>query len=647
MREATRTEAPMALPTLDSVRLTDFDLHLFREGMHLKLYEKFGAHPAAADGVAGTHFAVWAPNARAVSIVGDFNGWRAGADPMELRGPSGVWEAFLPGVGAGALYKYAVESMLHGYRTERADPLGFGAEIRPLTASRVCELDDYVWGDGQWMANRAAAHRLDAPISIYEVHLGSWRRVPEEGNRWLTYGELAARLVPYVVDMGYTHVELLPVTEHPFDGSWGYQTLGYYAPTSRFGPPEGLMGLIDAFHRAGVGVLLDWVPAHFPRDGHGLGYFDGTHLYEHADPRQGEHPDWGSLIFNYGRNEVRNFLLSNALFWMDRYHVDGLRIDAVASMLYLDYSRAEGDWIPNRYGGRENLEAIDFLRLLNEKVYGVHGDAITVAEESTSWPAVSRPTYLGGLGFGFKWDMGWMHDSLEYFRRDSLFRHYHHEQLTFRMLYAFTENFLLPLSHDEVVHGKGSLIGKMPGDDWQKFANLRLLHGWMYAQPGKKLLFMGGEFGQWREWNHDYSLDWHLLGEPAHAGMQRLVRDLNLLYRREPALHELDHDPAGFEWVDCNDAEQGVLHLLRKGRSGTRSLLVSMNFTPVPRHGYRVGVPVPGTWHEVLNTDADIYGGSALGNQGSVNTQPVPWHGRECSLELLLPPLAMVVLQSP
>jgi 1,4-alpha-glucan branching enzyme len=637
----------MTSRTLESVRLTDFDLHLFHEGMHLKLYEKFGAHSATADGVEGTHFAVWAPNARAVSVVGDFNDWQPGTHRLESLGSSGVWEAFVPDVGAGALYKYAMESALHGYRTERADPIGFGAEIRPRTASRVCELDRYAWGDGAWMAGRAAAHRLDAPLSIYEVHLGSWRRVPEEGNRWLTYEELAARLVPYVVEMGYTHVELLPVMEHPFDGSWGYQTVGYYAPTSRFGPPEGLMALIDAFHRAGVGVLLDWVPAHFPRDGHGLGYFDGTHLYEHADPRQGEHPDWGSLIFNYGRNEVRNFLLSNALFWLDRYHMDGLRIDAVASMLYLDYSRTEGDWIPNRYGGRENLEAIDFIRLLNEKVYGHHADTVTVAEESTAWPAVSRPTYLGGLGFGFKWDMGWMHDSLDYMARDPIFRRYHHEQLTFRMLYAFTENFVLPLSHDEVVHGKGSLIGKMPGDDWQKFANLRLLHGWMYAQPGKKLLFMGGEFAQWREWSHDHSLDWHLLGEPAHAGMQHLVRDLNALYRREPAMHELDFDPAGFEWVDCNDAEQGVLHLLRKGRSGSRTLLVSMNFTPAPRHAYRVGVPAPGTWRELLNTDATIYGGSGLGNGGAVDAQPVPWHGREHSVELLLPPLAMVVLASP
>ena len=637
----------MSSTSLESVRLTDFDLHLFAEGTSLKLYEKLGAQLTEMDGVAGTQFAVWAPNARRVSVVGEFNGWRAGANALEQRNLSGVWEGFLPAVGHGSLYKYVVESKVGGYRSERADPFGFAAEIRPQTASRVCDLSLHQWRDEDWMARRSEAHRIDAPISVYEVHLGSWMRNPEEGNRWLTYVEMSDRLVAYVLEMGYTHVELMPVTEHPFDGSWGYQTVGYFAPTSRFGSPREFMSLVDAFHRAGIGVILDWVPAHFPRDEHGLGYFDGTHLYEHADPRQGAHPDWGTFIFNYGRNEVRNFLLSNALFWLDRYHIDGLRVDAVASMLYLDYSRAEGEWLPNRHGGRENLEAIDFLRQLNEKVYAEHPGTFMVAEESTSWPAVSRPTYLGGLGFGFKWDLGWMHDTLDYLEKDPVHRRFHHDRLTFRMMYAFRENFMLPLSHDEVVHGKGSLISRMPGDEWQQFANLRLLHAMTYVQPGKKLLFMGGEFGQWQEWDHDSSLAWHLLERPAHEGVRRLVQDLNRLYRQVPALHERDHDPGGFEWIDCNDADQSVLSLIRKGRDPSDMVLAVANFTPVPRTSYRVGVSTKGEWREVLNTDALCYGGSGMGNAGAVTTEHSPWHGRDHSLSIVVPPLAMVVFAAP
>jgi len=633
--------------SLETVRLTEFDLHLFAEGTHARLYEKFGAHPVAAGATKGTHFSVWAPNARRVSVAGDFNAWKRGATPLEPRGDSGVWEAFVPGVGPGALYKYAIDSRLGSYRTERADPFGFAAELRPQTASRVCDLDGYRWDDAEWMARRGEAQGRDAPIAIYELHLGSWRRGAGAGNPWLTYAEIAEHLIPYVKEMGYTHVELLPVTEHPFDGSWGYQTVGYFAPTSRFGSPQDFMRLVDALHREGIGVILDWVPAHFPRDEHGLGYFDGTHLYEHADPRQGEHPDWGTFIFNYGRNEVRNFLHSNARFWLERYHVDGLRIDAVASMLYLDYSRAAGQWIPNRFGGRENLEAIDFLRQLNEQVAADHPDTLVFAEESTAWPGVSRPVHLGGLGFHFKWDMGWMHDALDYFRLDPIHRRFHHQRLTFRTMYAFSENFVLPLSHDEVVHGKGSLFGRMPGDEWQRFANLRLLHAFMYVQPGKKLLFMGGEFGQYREWNHDGSLDWDLLEQPSHAGVRRLVADLNRLYREQRALHQGEQDPACFEWVDCNDADQSALSLLRRGRNPADLLLAVLNFTPVPRHAYRVGVPRSGVWREVLNTDATLYGGSGQGNLGGVEARPVRWHGRDQSLALILPPLAMVVLAAP
>jgi 1,4-alpha-glucan branching enzyme len=630
---------------MSTATLTDFDVHLWSEGSHYRAYEKLGAHLAERDGAAGTQFAVWAPNARQVSVVGEFNGWEAGANRMRPVGSSGIWEAFVPGVGPGALYKYAIVSRYHNYWVEKADPYAFASEMRPGTASKVWDLSGYEWGDQEWMARRARANALDAPIAIYEVHLGSWQRVPGEGNRWLTYRELADQLADYAHDMGYTHVELLPVSEHPFDGSWGYQPVGYYAPTSRFGTPQDFMYLVDTLHRRGLGVILDWVPAHFPRDEHGLGYFDGTHLYEHADPRMGQHQDWGTFIYNYGRREVSNFLISNALFWLDRYHVDGLRVDAVASMLYLDYSRKPGEWTPNPYGGRENLDAIAFLRRFNEKVYGEYPDVMTIAEESTAWPMVSRPTYLGGLGFGYKWDMGWMHDTLDYFALDPVHRKYHHNRLTFRMLYAFTENYILPLSHDEVVHGKRALLSKMPGDDWQKFANLRLLFGYQYAQPAKKLLFMGGEFGQWDEWDHDTSLDWHLLDYPAHQGLQRWVRDLNTFYRAEPAMHQLDCDSAGFEWVDCNDSEASVVSLLRKARDPNDCILVVCNFTPVPRHNYHVGVPYGGQWDEVLNSDAPLYGGSGQGNFGGVEAAPVPCHGRPYLLTITAPPLGMVVFK--
>ena len=625
--------------------LTDYDLYLLGEGKHYRIYDKLGAHVIDKDGAPGTHFAVWAPNARAVSVIGDFNGWTPATHPLHSRGTSGVWAGFVPQAAAGALYKFAIESQYNDYRVEKADPCGFAAEIRPHTASKVWDLSRYAWNDGDWMAQRAKANALDAPLAIYEVHLGSWRRVPEDGNRWLSYRELAPLLAEYLKHLGYTHVEFMPVTEHPFDGSWGYQTVGYFAPTSRFGTPDDFRFLVDTLHQAGIGVILDWVPAHFPRDGHGLAYFDGTHLYEHSDPRKGAHTEWGTFIFNYGRNEVTNFLISNALFWLDKYHIDGLRVDAVASMIYLDYARKEGEWIPNQYGGRENLEAVAFLRRLNERVYGTFPDAVMIAEESTAWPMVSRPTYLGGLGFGLKWDMGWMHDTLKYMALDPVHRKYHHNQLTFRSLYAFTENFVLPLSHDEVVYGKRSLLDKMPGDLWQKFANFRLLLGIMYAQPGKKLLFMGGEFGQWQEWNHDSSLSWHLLNEPLHAGLQRWVRDLNTVYRGEPAFHQRDCDPSGFEWIDCSDFEQGVISLLREGKIANDYLLIACNFTPVPRYNYHIGAPWPGRWQELLNSDAPLYGGAGQGNLGSTHAAPIPWHGRPHLLNVTLPPLAMVVFK--
>jgi 1,4-alpha-glucan branching enzyme len=627
----------------DVSRLSDDDLFLFNEGSHFALWEKLGAHQAEGEGRHGTCFAVWAPDAEGVSVAGDFNGWNKDSHPLAERGQSGIWEGFIPGIGKGALYKYHVRSRFHGYRVDKADPFGFHHETPPKTGSVVWDLE-YGWGDAAWMKTRGNHGGLDKPMSIYEVHLGSWMRMPEDGNRWLSYRELGPKLAEYVTRMGFTHVEFMPVMEHPFYGSWGYQITGFFAPTSRYGTPQDFMFLIDTLHQAGIGVILDWVPSHFPSDEHGPAYFDGTHLYEHADPRQGYHPDWGSYIFNYGRSEVRSFLTSNALFWLGTYHVDGLRVDAVASMLYLDYSRKAGEWIPNRYGGRENLDAISFLRRTNEEVYHRHPDVQTTAEESTAWPMVSRPTYLGGLGFGFKWDMGWMHDTLEYMHRDPIHRKHHHDQLTFRQLYAFHENFVLPLSHDEVVHGKGSLLDKMPGDEWQRFANLRLMLAYMWAQPGKKLLFMGGEIAQWREWRHDESLDWHLLQHAPHEGVRRLVAELNRLYRTEGALHENDCDASGFEWVDCGDWQGSILSFLRKGKEGT-SVVVACNFTPVPRLGYRIGVPSGGRWRELVNTDAAEYGGSGMGNLGAVHAEAVPMHGRDHSLALLLPPLAAVFLK--
>jgi len=621
------------------------DLHLWNEGTHSRAYRSMGAHLATIDGVAGTSFAVWAPNARSAAVMGDFNGWDKERHPLRPLGSSGVWQGFVPGVGRGAVYKYHLRARHGGHAVDKADPFGFLHEAPPRTGSIVWDLD-HRWGDGAWMSGRAARNGLASPMSIYEVHLGSWRRVPEEGNRPLTYREAAPLLADYAVETGFTHVELLPLTEHPFYGSWGYQTTGYFAPTSRFGTPQDLMFLVDTLHQRGVGVILDWVPSHFPTDEHGLAYFDGTHLFEHADRRQGHHPDWDSFIFNYGRHEVKSFLVSSALFWLDHFHADGLRVDAVASMLYLDYSRKHGEWIPNVHGGRENLEAIAFLRALNETVYREYPDVQTIAEESTSWPMVSRPLYVGGLGFGLKWDMGWMHDTLGYLRHDPIHRRYHHNEITFRMMYAFSENMVLPLSHDEVVHGKGSLLDKMPGDDREQFANLRLLLAYQWAQPGKKLLFMGGELAQRGDWSHERSLDWHLLDAPWHAGVRILVGDLNRLLR-EPALHARDFDPAGFEWVDANDADASVLSFLRRAGGGAPDLLVVINFTPVVRRNYRVGVPRGGLWSEVLNTDAPLYGGSGVGNLGGVEAAPVSSHGRPHALSLTLPPLAAVFFKGP
>ncbi len=627
----------------DAARLlTADDLYLFGEGRHFRLYDKLGAHAATRAGKQGVAFAVWAPNARDVSVIGDFNQWDPSQHPMTPEGSSGVWTAFIPGIDNGALYKYKIVSNVRGYTVTKADPFAFFAEVPPATASRVWNLE-HAWHDGVWMAKRASCNALDAPISIYEVHLGSWLHHPDGTS--LSYREVGERLAEHVAATGFTHVELMPVMEHPFYGSWGYQVTGYFAPSSRFGTPQDFMALVDTLHQHGIGVILDWVPSHFPNDEHGLAFFDGTHLYEHADPRKGVHPDWNSLIFNYGRKEVASFLTSSALFWLDRYHVDGLRVDAVASMLYLDYSRKEGQWIPNKFGGRENLEAIDFLRTMNETVYANYPDVQTIAEESTAWPQVSRPVYRGGLGFGMKWDMGWMHDMLEYMGKDPVHRKYHQNLLTFRLLYAFQENFVLSLSHDEVVHGKGSLLGKMPGDDWQKLANLRLLYGMMMAQPGKKLLFMGGEFGQWSEWNHDGQLDWDLLQWDRHKELLKWLADLHRIYRQCPAFHALDFDPAGFEWIDCSDADAGVISLLRNAFPEDRHTAVVANFTPVPRPAYRVGVPRAGAWHEILNSDAQIYGGSGQGNLGGVTAQRVPFHGRPFSVELTLPPLAVLFLR--
>ncbi len=632
--------------TLATSLITDDDLFLFNEGTHLRLWEKLGAHPATdADGVAGVHFAVWAPNAREVTVIGDFNGWDKASPEgrMGARGVSGIWEVFVPGATQGDGYKYHIVSHVGGHAVDKADPFAVHTETPPLTASKVWDLD-YEWGDEEWMAGRGGTQGLDAPVAIYELHLGSWRRADDgAGPRPMTYRELAEPLVYHVQAMGFTHVEFLPVMEHPFYGSWGYQSTGYFAPTSRYGTPQDLKYLIDQLHQAGIGVILDWVPSHFPTDEFALGSFDGTHLYEHADPKQGFHPDWSSFIFNYGRPEVVAFLLSSAMFWLEEYHVDGLRVDAVASMLYLDYSREDGEWIPNVHGGNENLEAIEFLRRFNTEVFQRFPDVQTYAEESTSWPMVSRPTYLGGLGFGMKWDMGWMHDTLEVFERDPIHRKYHHNQLTFRSVYAFSENFCLPLSHDEVVHGKGSLIGKMPGDTWQRFANLRALYGYMFTTPGKKLLFMGSEFGQWSEWAHERSLDWHLFeGDPLHRQLLHCVKDLATLYRETPALHEGDCEPFGFEWLDGSDWQNSVISYLRRARDGSAALVVA-NLTPMTRENYRVGLPHGGHWREAFNGDAVEYGGSGTGNFGGIDALPHPFHGRSHSAVLTLPPLSIEV----
>jgi 1,4-alpha-glucan branching enzyme len=634
-------DTTLAAPQL----LSEQDLYLFNEGSHYRIYDKMGAHLLTYNGEAGVVFSVWAPNARSVSVVGEFNEWDTKAHRLTARGSSGIWEGFVPGAKHGALYKFHIESQSHGYHIDKADPIGLLHEKPPRTASVVWDLN-YQWNDNDWMQKRGERNSLRAPQSVYEVHLGSWMRVPEEHNRPLTYRETAPRLAEYVGQMGFTHVEFLPVMEHPFYGSWGYQTTGYFAPTSRYGTPQDFMYLVDYLHQHGIGVILDWVPSHFPSDAHGLAYFDGTHLYEHADSRQGFHPDWKTHIFNYGRAEVRSFLMSSAMFWLDKYHIDGLRVDAVASMLYLDYSRKQGEWIANKFGGRENLEAIDFLRRFNQEAYKEHPEIQTTAEESTSWPMVSKPVYVGGLGFGLKWDMGWMHDTLRYFQNDPIHRKYHHNDLTFRMLYSFLENFVLPLSHDEVVHGKGSLIGKMPGDEWQKFANLRLLFAYMYAQSGKKLIFMGCEFGQVREWAHDSSLEWHVLQYQVHRGVQAWMEQLNRFYRSEPAMHVLDNDPAGFEWVDANDKATSTISLLRKSENPRDTVLVVCNFTPVPRTGYRVGVPHGGYWREMLNSDAREYAGSGMGNLGGVHAEEIPTHGRPFSLELTLPPLAALFFKA-
>ncbi len=625
--------------------LTDFDLHLIGEGTQRRIFEKLGAHVLEIGGVRGVHFAVWAPNARRVSVVGDFNRWDGRRHPMRVRGTSGLWELFIPELPEGVLYKFEIKSQYGNVLLLKSDPYGFFFERPPQTATIVYDLSRCRFTDDAWMSERVRRNALDAPMNIYEVHLGSWRRVPEQGDRPLTYGEAAHALAAYVTEMGYTHVELLPVMEHPLDESWGYQVLGYYAPTSRWGSPEDFAYFVNYLHEQGIGVILDWVPAHFPRDAHGLAFFDGTHLYEHADPRRGAHPDWGTLIFNYGRNEVRNFLLGSALFWLERYHADGLRVDAVASMLYLDYSRRPGEWIPNPHGGNENLEAIAFLRQFNELVHGLYPGAVTIAEESTAWPMVSRPTYLGGLGFTFKWNMGWMNDTLRYMARDPIYRKYHHNELTFSLLYAFSENYVLPLSHDEVVHGKGSLLGKMPGDPWQKFANLRLLYGYMFGYPGKKLLFMGGEFGQEREWDVRTSLDWHLLDREPHRQLHRYVRDLNHFYLAEPALYERDFDPGGFEWIDFHDWEQSIIVFLRRARREAPFLIFLCNFTPVPRREYRIGVPEPGEYREVFNSDRAEYGGSGQGNVEAIRAEPISWSGRPYSIRVTVPPLAVIVLK--
>jgi 1,4-alpha-glucan branching enzyme len=614
------------------------------EGRQLQLHRCLGAHPMRVDGVDGTRFAVWAPNAQRVSVVGDFNEWDGRINPMRQRHDQGVWEIFLPGVGVGARYKYEIRSALPGPPFLKSDPCGAGYEHPPATASIVMETSAYEWRDEEWLAARADRREgFDQPLAIYEVHLGSWAR--HDDGAWMTYGELAERLIPYVTELGFTHVELLPVLEFPFDGSWGYQVVGFFAPTSRFGTPDDFRAFVDALHAAGIGVILDWVPGHFPKDAHGLARFDGTALYEHDDPRMGEHRDWGTLIFNYGRTEVRNFLLASAITWVDEFHIDGLRVDAVASMLYLDYSREEGEWLPNEFGGRENLHAVSFLQELNTHIHGHYPGVMTIAEESTAWPGVSRPVHLGGLGFTYKWNMGWMHDVLSYMSKDPIFRRWEHNHLTFSMIYAYNENFVLPISHDEVVHGRRSLLDKMPGDTWQKAANLRAMFGYMFTHPGKKLLFQGCEFGQWREWNHNEGLPWFLLAHPPHDGIHRYVRDLLRVYRTEPALYERDYDPSGFQWIDCNDNENSVVSFLRRAKDVDDQVIIALNLTPVPRERYRVGVPFAGVYREVLNSDAQLYGGSNVGNAGAVHTEAVAAHGFQQSTLLTLPPIGCLILK--
>src|SRR5579859_2276978 len=647
-----RATSERAAPSL----LSDFDLYLFGQGKDYRVYEKMGAHLRTVSDVAGVNFALWAPHALSISVIGDFNNWQHGANPMRLRHQDlGVWECFVPGIRVGALYKYAIVSRFNNYTIEKSDPYGFAAELRPKTASIVTDIHQHQWQDENWMHVRAQHQQLSSPLSIYEVHLESWRHVPErhvegapEEDRFMTYRELAHALAPYVKDLGFTHVELLPMSEYPFDGSWGYQVTGYYAPTHRFGTPQDFQYFVDYLHQAGIGILLDWVPAHFPKDGHALSYFDGTHLYEYADPRKGEHKEWGTYVFDYGRSEVRNFLIANALFWLREYHIDGLRVDAVASMLYLDYLRQPGEWLPNRYGGREHLEAVEFLRQLNEAVYAEQPGTLTIAEESTAWPLISRPTYVGGLGFSMKWNMGWMHDMLDYMHLDPIHRRYHHNNITFSLMYAYSENFVLPLSHDEVVHIKGSMINKMPGDLWQRFANLRAFYGYMWGHPGKKLLFMGGEFGQWHEWNYAESLDWHLLeppSDPHHAQLRDFLRDLNRLYQQEPSVSELDNDPEGFSWIDCHDSDNSVISFMRRSKKEEDTLVFICNFTPVPRHGYRVGVPDAGEYYELLNSDAARYGGSGLENLQPMPSGPIGWQSCPHSILLTLPPLSTIILK--
>lgn len=624
--------------------LTDYDLHLLHEGTHYDAYNRLGAQLREIDGVKGVNFAVWAPNAEAVSLVGDFNEWSAKTHAMQKRIPGGVWELFVPGMETGTLYKYAVKQ-LGGRVVEKCDPYGFAAEVPPKTANIVTDLSTHQWQDSKWLEEREQKNGLDAPMSIYELHLGSWKRDPKEPDRWLSYSEIAPQLVEYCQKMGFTHVELMPISEHPYTGSWGYQTVGYFGATSRYGSPEDLMAMIDLLHQNSIGVLIDWVPAHFPKDEHGLYQFDGSALYEHEDPRQGEHPDWGTMIFNYGRNEVANFLLSNALFWFDKYHIDGLRVDAVASMLYLDYSREAGEWVPNKHGGRENLEAIEFLKRFNEKTHELHPGVLTIAEESTAWAGVSRPVYTGGLGFSLKWNMGWMNDTLRYMAHEPIHRKFHQDELTFSLIYAFTENFCLPFSHDEVVHGKGSMIEQMPGDLWQKFANLRLLYGYMWTHPGKKLTFMGGEFGQWKEWNCNESLQWDLLQWDTHQGLQNYMAHLNHLYQSEPALHEVDFDAEGFEWIDCHNHEDSILAFMRKGKDPNDYVISVSNFTPVPRVGYKLGVPELCWYDEISNSDSTYFGGSDVGNGGGLMASDIGAQARPASVEITLPPLGTVILK--